>query len=161
MHQSFCVSPFASPSFFHFTFVNVSNFYFVCSTLQSLLYKNICSISIFFSNKLFSILILRIRRSKISKSWKSSPIVDTYLYGLSYRSCIRTCSPLAIFSNVSSLGILPLHSFPIVDFGTPVRIDTCRRDRFFLKMMSAINIFMQTVSAELKKLFQLFYGASK
>lgn len=67
MHQSFGVSPFASPSFFHFTFVNVSNFYFVCSTLQSLLYKNICSISIFFSNKLFSILILRIRRSKLAK----------------------------------------------------------------------------------------------
>lgn len=94
---------------------------------------------------------LRIRRSKISEIWKSSLIVDTYFHGLSYRSCIRTCSPLAIFSNVSSLGILPLHSFPIVDFGTPVRIDTCRRDRFFLKIMSAINIFMQTVSAKYKK----------
>lgn len=96
---------------------------------------------------------LRIRRSKISEIWKSSLIVDTYFHGLSYRSCIRTCSPLAIFSNVSSLGILPLHSFPIVDFGTPVRIDTCRRDRFFLKIMSAINIFMQTVSAKYKKTF--------
>lgn len=109
----------------------LSFFYFVCIALQSLLYKNVCSISIFFSNKLFSILILRIKRSKISKSWKSSPIVDTYLYGLSYRSCIRTCSPLAIFSNVSSLGTLPLHNFPSVDLGTPVKIDTCRSDSFF------------------------------
>lgn len=131
MHQSFGVSPFASPSFFHFTFVNVSNFYFVCSPLQSSLYKNVCSISIFFSNKLFSILILRIRRSKISEIWKSSPNVDTYFHGLSYRSCIRTCSPFAICSNVSSLGTLPLHNFPSVDLGTSVRIDTCRRERFF------------------------------
>ena len=75
---------------------------------------------------------LRIRRSKISENWKSSQIVDTYFHGLSYRSCIRTCRPFAICSNVSSLGMLPLHSFPIVDFGTPVRIDTCRSDRFFL-----------------------------
>lgn len=104
---------------------------------------------------------LRIRRSKISEIWKSSLIVDTYFHGLSYRSCIRTCSPFAICSNVSSLGTLPLHNFPSVDLGTPVRIDTCRSDRFFWKIMSAINIFMRILSAKSKKLFYIFMERKK
>ena len=61
-------------------------FDFVCIALQSLLYKNICSISIFFSNKLFSILILRIKRAKISKFWKSSESSDTFLK-ITYKGC--------------------------------------------------------------------------
>ena len=79
MHKSFGVSPFASPSFFHFTFVNVSNFYFVCSTLQSSLYKNICSISISFSRTIEQYVLLyklRIRRSKIGNRLKSWTLIS-------------------------------------------------------------------------------------
>lgn len=94
--------------------------------------EHLFDFNIFFLEQYVLLYKLRIRRSKISENWKSSPIVDTYFHGLSYRSCICTCRPFAICSNVSSLGTLPLHNFPSVDLGTPVNIDTCRRDKFFL-----------------------------
>lgn len=56
---------------------------------------------------------------------KSSQIWDTYLYGDSKRSDMRTDKPLAKSSNVSAVGdVFPLMILCMVDLGTPVLIDT-------------------------------------
>lgn len=74
---------------------------------------------------------------------QSSEISDTYLYGESYRSDMRTFRPFASFSITSIRGLfLPATISSTVDFGIPVRSDTWRRERFFLTMMFSSNIFM-------------------
>ncbi len=74
---------------------------------------------------------------------QSSETSDTYLYGESYRSDILTFRPFASFSITSIRGLFrPATISSTVDFGTPVRSDTCRIERFFLTMMFSSNIFM-------------------
>lgn len=78
---------------------------------------------------------------------KSSENSDTYLYGESYRSDILTFRPFASCSIMSIRGLFrPATMSSTVDFGIPVRIDTWRRERFFLTMMFSNNIFMGIVS---------------
>nr|DAY65532.1 MAG TPA: hypothetical protein [Caudoviricetes sp.] len=49
---------------------------------------------------------------------------DTYLISASNKSVIRTFSPFANYSSVSSRGLIfPDAISAIVDFGTPVRIE--------------------------------------
>lgn len=77
---------------------------------------------------------------------QSSDISDTYLYGESYRSDIRTFRPLASFSIVSIRGLfLPATISSTVDFGIPVRSDTCRMESFLLVIISSNSIFIGIV----------------
>ena len=95
----------------------------------------------FFSN--VPLLIIRDLRAKISIFWHLSGFPDTYLYGLSNKSVIRTFRPLATDSIVSIRGILPLLQISSsVDFGIPVSKAAWRSVKFLLYMMSWINIFM-------------------
>ena len=56
---------------------------------------------------------------------------------------IRTFNPLASISSVSAVGdISPFAMRLTVDFDTPVRMDTCRTDRFFLSMILSSSIFI-------------------
>lgn len=71
--------------------------------------------------------------------------VDTYLKGESYRSEILMFNPAAICSIVSIRGIFPFIILLIVDFETPVKIDTWRTDNFFEYMILSNNIFMLIV----------------
>lgn len=74
---------------------------------------------------------------------KSSENSDTYLYGESYRSDILTLRPFASCSITSIRGLFrPATMSSTVDFGIPVRIDTWRRERFFVTMRFSSNIFM-------------------
>lgn len=70
---------------------------------------------------------------------QSSDISDTYLYGESYRSDI----PFASFSITSIRGLFrPATISSIVDFGTPVRSDTWRRESFLLTITFSSKIFI-------------------
>ena len=84
---------------------------------------------------------------------QSSEISDTYLYGESYRSDMRTFRPFASFSITSIRGLFrPATMSSTVDFGIPVRSDTWRRERFFLTMMFSNNIFMGIVFPNWRKI---------
>lgn len=70
-------------------------------------------------------------QGNLCKIWESSQIWDTYLYGESIRSEIRTFKPLASASRTSAVGDISLFAMRLtVDFDTPVRMATCRTDRF-------------------------------
>ena len=74
---------------------------------------------------------------------QSSEIADTYLYGESYRSDILTFRPFASFSITSIRGLFrPATISSIVDFGTPVRSDTWRRESFLLTITFSSKIFI-------------------
>ena len=71
----------------------------------------------------------------ITQSLHLSGLPDTYLKGDSYKSEIRIFRPFASFSMVSIFGMEPLQISDIVDFGTPVRIDTWRTVNFLFDMI--------------------------
>ena len=72
-----------------------------------------------------------------------------YLYGESYKSEIRTFSPLANCSSVSKRGdVLPPIISLSVDRGTPVRIATWRIDNFFSIIIFPNNIFISILFPE-------------
>lgn len=82
-------------------------------------------------------------QGNLCKIWESSQIWDTYLYGESIRSKIRTFKPLARISSVSADGdTVPFAMRLIVDLDMPVIIETCRVDRFLLSMILSSNIFI-------------------
>ena len=89
---------------------------------------------------------------------ESSEISDTYLYGESKRSVIRTFRPVASCSNVSSRGDFLFMISLIVDFGIPVMSDTCRTDRFLLYIISLNNIFMWILSADIMQIYKFGYN---
>ena len=89
---------------------------------------------------------------------ESSEISDTYLYGESKRSVIRTFRPDASCSNVSSRGDFPFMISLIVDFGIPVMSDACRTDRFLSYIISLSNIFMRILSADIIQIYKLGYN---
>ena len=89
---------------------------------------------------------------------ESSEFSDTYLYGESKRSVIRTFRPDASCSNVSSRGDFPFMISLIVDFGIPVMSDTCRTDRFLSYIISLSNIFMWILSADIIQIYKFGYN---
>lgn len=76
---------------------------------------------------------------------QSSTIVDTYLKSDSYRLSKLVLSPAASFSIVSIVGLSSLFIiFCIVDFESPVILETWRIDKVRLYMISASSIFILT-----------------
>ena len=131
----------ATPPVIECLFLNGMIHYFVihfkCFFEQSFFFCLTYNINVF-SGRLYGIFWNRPRSRTLFVNQAT-----VYLYGESYRSDIRTFSFRANCSRVSRRGdALLLRMSLSVDRGIPVKIETCRMDRFLSDIILSSNIFI-------------------